>query len=79
MNSILINFFLIRKIFQAFKSLDLKYSKDNQEELYLDSLDKILAQCIEKQIENLQAKERSVGLSAEQRRELQDLMKDLKA
>ncbi|OXX70449.1 DNA primase, partial [Vibrio sp. V03_P4A6T147] len=35
--------------------------------------------CIEKQIENLQAKERSVGLSAEERRELQDLMKDLKA
>ncbi|MDF9389765.1 DNA primase [Vibrio sp. 1151_11] len=60
-------------------SWEIPLVEDNQEELFLDSLDKILAQCIEKQIENLQAKERSVGLSAEQRRELQDLMKDLKA
>lgn len=60
-------------------SWEIPLVEDNQEELFLDSLDKILAQCIEKQIENLQAKERSVGLSAEERRELQDLMKDLKA
>ncbi|MBF4257394.1 DNA primase [Vibrio anguillarum] len=60
-------------------SWEIPLAEDNQEELFLDSLDKILAQCIEKQIENLQAKERSVGLSAEERRELQDLMKDLKA
>ncbi|MCO4788668.1 DNA primase, partial [Vibrio cholerae] len=54
--------------------------EDNQEELFLDSLDKILAQCVEKQIENLQAKERSVGLSTEEKRELQDLiLKGLKA
>jgi len=42
-------------------------------------LDKILSQCVEKQIENLQAKERSIGLSAEEKRELLALMLDLKA
>jgi DNA primase len=54
-------------------------TEDNQEELFLDSLDKILAQCVEKQIENLQAKERSVGLSSDEKRELLALMRDLKA
>ncbi|EGQ9119863.1 DNA primase [Vibrio parahaemolyticus] len=53
--------------------------EDNQEEIFLDSLDKIIAQCVEKQIENLQAKARSVGLSAEEKRELLALMLDLKA
>ncbi|MCY9869677.1 DNA primase [Vibrio barjaei] len=52
---------------------------DNQEDIFIDSLDKILSQCIEKQIENLQAKERSVGLSVEEKRELLALMLDLKA
>ncbi|MFA0673925.1 hypothetical protein AB4567_06295, partial [Vibrio sp. 10N.222.51.A6] len=51
----------------------------NQEDIFLDSLDNILAQCVEKQIENLQAKARSVGLSAEEKRELLALMLDLKA
>ncbi len=54
-------------------------AEDNQEELFLDSLDKILAQCVEKQIENLQAKERSVGLSTDEKRELIALMLELKA
>ncbi|MEZ8825633.1 DNA primase [Vibrio amylolyticus] len=54
-------------------------NEDNQEELFLDSLDKILAQCVEKQIENLQAKARSIGLSADEKRELLALMLDLKA
>ncbi|KLN64114.1 DNA primase [Vibrio sp. VPAP30] len=53
--------------------------EDNEQDIFLDSLDKILAQCVEKQIENLQAKERSVGLSTEERRELLALMLDLKA
>lgn len=53
--------------------------EDNQEDVFIDSLDKILSQCIEKQIENLQAKERSVGLSVEEKRELLALMLDLKA
>uniref|UniRef100_UPI0018D2E2F6 hypothetical protein n=1 Tax=Neptuniibacter pectenicola TaxID=1806669 RepID=UPI0018D2E2F6 len=52
---------------------------DNQEDIFIDSLDKILSQSIEKQIENLQAKERSVGLSVEEKRELLALMLDLKA
>ncbi|MBD1567139.1 DNA primase [Vibrio sp. S12_S33] len=60
-------------------SWEIPLVEDNQEELFLDSLDKILAQCIEKQIENLQAKERSIGLSTEERRELLALMLDLKA
>ncbi|MFA0141078.1 DNA primase [Vibrio kanaloae] len=53
--------------------------EDNQEDIFLDSLDNILAQCVEKQIENLQAKARSVGLSAEEKRELLALVLDLKA
>lgn len=60
-------------------SWEIPLVEDIQEELFLDSLDKILAQCVEKQIENLQAKERSVGLSADERRELVALMLELKA
>ena len=60
-------------------SWEIPFVEDNQEELFLDSLDKILAQCVEKQIETLQAKARSVGLSTEEKRELQALMNDLKA
>ncbi len=47
-------------------SWDIPLDEDNQEEIFLDSLDKIIAQCVEKQIENLQAKARSVGLSDEE-------------
>ncbi|HGS4461461.1 TPA: DNA primase [Vibrio metschnikovii] len=60
-------------------SWEIPLVEDNQEELFLDSLDKILAQCVEKQIENLQAKERSVGLSTDEKRELIALMLELKA
>lgn len=60
-------------------SWDIPLAEDNQEELFLDSLDKVFAQCIEKQIEKLQDKERSVGLSADEKRELLALMLDLKA
>ncbi|AQW57757.1 DNA primase [Vibrio owensii] len=60
-------------------SWDIPLVEDNLEEIFLDSLDKIIAQCVEKQIENLQAKARSVGLSAEEKRELLALMLDLKA
>ncbi|CAM2769995.1 DNA primase [Vibrio neptunius] len=58
---------------------EIPLDEDNEQDIFLDSLDKILAQCVEKQIENLQAKERSVGLSTEERRELLALMLDLKA
>ncbi|MGY3568718.1 DNA primase [Vibrio paucivorans] len=60
-------------------SWEIPLDEDNQEDIFLDSLDKILAQCVEKQIENLQAKARSIGLSAEEKRELLALMLDLKA
>ncbi|MDW6001823.1 DNA primase [Vibrio mangrovi] len=60
-------------------SWDIPLVEDNQEEIFLDSLDKIFTQCVEKQIENLQAKERSVGLSTDEKRELLALMLDLKA
>ncbi|MEZ9057163.1 DNA primase [Vibrio pelagius] len=60
-------------------SWEIPLDDDNQEDIFLDSLDNILAQCVEKQIENLQAKARSVGLSAEEKRELLALMLDLKA
>ncbi|SJL84998.1 DNA primase [Vibrio palustris] len=60
-------------------SWDIPVVDDNLEELFIDSLDKILGQCVEKQIETLLAKERSVGLSAEEKRELLALMSDLKA
>ncbi len=60
-------------------SWEIPLEEDNQEDIFLDSLDNILAQCVEKQIENLQAKARSIGLSTEEKRELQALMLDLKA
>ncbi|XNH04597.1 DNA primase [Vibrio cyclitrophicus] len=60
-------------------SWEIPLDEDNQEDIFLDSLDNILAQCVEKQIENLQTKARSVGLSAEEKRELLALMLDLKA
>jgi DNA primase len=53
--------------------------EDNQKDIFLDSLDNILAQCVEKQIESLQAKDRSVGLTPDEKRELVALMLDLKA
>ncbi|NOI66070.1 DNA primase [Vibrio sp. 99-8-1] len=60
-------------------SWDIPLEDDNQQDIFLDSLDNILAQCVEKQIESLQAKARSIGLSTEEKRELQALMLDLKA
>jgi DNA primase len=60
-------------------SWEIPLDEDNQEDIFLDSLDNILAQCVEKQIEDLQAKARSIGLSAEEKRELLALMLDLKA
>jgi DNA primase len=52
---------------------------NNEQDIFLDAMDNIIAQCIEKQIETLQAKERSTGLSADEKRELLALMLDLKA
>lgn len=55
-------------------SWDIPLDDDNEQDVFLDTLDKIIAQCIAKQIETLQAKERSSGLSVEEKRELQDLI-----
>jgi len=52
---------------------------DDLQDIFLDSLDNVLAQCVEKQIESLQAKSRSIGLNADEKRELLALMLDLKA
>ncbi|MDP5254500.1 MULTISPECIES: DNA primase [unclassified Vibrio] len=60
-------------------SWDLPLAEEIQQEVFLDSLDKILSQCVEKQIEELQAKARSVGLSTDEKRELLALTLDLKA
>ncbi|MDV7104555.1 DNA primase [Vibrio sp. TH_r3] len=60
-------------------TIPLNKDEDNERDIFLDSLDKIIYQCIEKQIETLLARERSVGLSTEEKRELLALMLDLKA
>ncbi len=41
-----------------------------RQNFFCDSLDKILAQCVEQQIAKLQAKSNTVGLSVEEKREL---------
>ncbi|MEZ9526639.1 DNA primase [Enterovibrio norvegicus] len=51
-------------------SWELPINEYNALDVFLDSLDKILAQCVSQQIDKLQAKDRSVGLSAEEQREL---------
>ncbi len=55
-------------------SWDIPLNDDNEQDVFLDTLDKIFVQCISRQIETLQAKERSSGLSVEEKRELQDLI-----
>ncbi|WP_261816605.1 DNA primase [Vibrio gallicus] len=69
------------KVLSLLASWDIPTYKeeDNLEDIFCDSLDKVIYQCIEKQIETLQAKERSLGLSVEEKRELLALMLDLKA
>ncbi len=57
---------------------EIPFEDDNQEDIFLDSLDNILSQCVEKQIETLQAKDRSVGLTPDEKKELVALMLDLK-
>ncbi|NUY57277.1 DNA primase [Salinivibrio sp. MA351] len=49
---------------------DLHVDDENASELFCDSLDRILAQCVEQQIAKLQAKSNTVGLSVEEKREL---------
>ena len=58
---------------------ELPIDQDNTQDVFMDSLDNILAQCINQQIESLQTKERTLGLSVEEKRELLALMLELKA
>lgn len=69
------------KMLSRLASWDIPLNQDENNELniFLDSLDRVIYQSIEKQIEALQAKERSVGLSTDEKRELIALMLDLKA
>ncbi|KXF80333.1 DNA primase [Enterovibrio coralii] len=55
-------------------SWELPITDDNALDVFLDSLDKILAQCVQQQIAKLQAKSNTVGLSVEEKRELQLLI-----
>ncbi|MBD1575198.1 MULTISPECIES: DNA primase [Vibrio] len=64
----------IEALLSRLMNWDIPLNDDNEQDVFLDTLDKILAQCISKQIETLQARERSSGLSVEERRELQDLI-----
>ena len=54
-------------------SWDILLNDDNEQDVFLDTLDNIFTQCINKQIEVLQAKQRSSGLSVEEKKELNDL------
>ena len=54
--------------------LPLTAHEDNTLDVFLDTLDNIVAQCVNQQIEKLQAKLKSVGLSVEEKRELQALI-----
>ncbi|MEZ9629532.1 DNA primase [Vibrio breoganii] len=69
------------RILSLLASWDLPTYKeeDNHDDIFCDSLDKVIYQCIERQIETLQAKERSIGLSVDEKRELLALMLELKA
>lgn len=53
---------------------DIPIDAENEQDVFLDTLDKVILACIELQIENLQTKERNFGLSVEEKRELQELI-----
>ncbi|MDW6018073.1 DNA primase [Vibrio plantisponsor] len=67
-----------QELLSRLASWEIPFAED-QQELFYDSLDKILAQCVEKQIEQLLVKERNVGLSSDEKRELVALMLEFKA
>ncbi|MGF1686344.1 DNA primase [Photobacterium japonica] len=54
--------------------LPLSKDEDNTLDVFLDAMDKVLDQCVKQQIEKLQAKSNTVGLSVEEKRELQLLI-----
>lgn len=54
--------------------LPLSKDEDNSLDVFLDAMDKIIDQCVKQQIEQLQTKSRTVGLSVEEKQELQLLI-----
>ncbi|MCG7585168.1 DNA primase [Photobacterium sp. OFAV2-7] len=54
--------------------LPLAKDEDNTLDVFMDAMDKVLGQCVKQQIEKLQAKSNTVGLSVEEKRELQLLL-----
>lgn len=53
---------------------DIPFDDENEQDIFLDTLDKVFTLCIEKQIASLQEKARNSGLSVAEKRELQDLI-----
>ena len=62
------------KLLAKLASWDLHIDEENNFDVFADSLGKIINQCVEQQINNLQAKDRDVGLSTDERRELWQLL-----
>ncbi|KJF87835.1 DNA primase [Photobacterium phosphoreum] len=56
--------------------LPLSKDEDSTLEVFLDAMDNVINQCVQKQIEKLQAKSSTVGLSVEEKQELQSLLLD---
>ncbi len=54
--------------------LPLAKDEDNTLDVFLDAMDKVIDLCVKQQIEKLQAKSNTVGLSVEEKRELQSLI-----
>ncbi|MDX1303427.1 DNA primase [Photobacterium sp.] len=54
--------------------LPLSKDEDNTLDVFLDAMDKVIGQCVKQQIEKLQAKSNTVGLSVEEKQELQLLL-----
>lgn len=54
--------------------LPLSDDEDQTLNVFLDAMDRIIGQCVKQQIEKLQAKSNTVGLSVEEKQELQLLI-----
>ncbi|OAN19026.1 DNA primase [Photobacterium jeanii] len=54
--------------------LPLSDNEDSTHDVFLDALDKVFDQCVRQQIEKLQAKSNTIGLSVEEKQELQLLL-----
>ncbi|HIF9209122.1 TPA: DNA primase [Photobacterium damselae] len=59
--------------------LPLSKDEDSTLDVFLDAMDNVIGQCVQQQIEKLQAKSSTVGLSVEEKQELQSLLLDLPA